>query len=561
MKKIILLILLFINIQLNAQTPSWSWAKSMDGININYITKTVIDSQNNIYMLGSFYYGINFQTISLTSNYSANYLTKFDPSGNVIWAKKIENAGVNNFTISFLKIDNNDNVLLGGYASLNTFSGNINYNDETDIYFEPTPNLGNLRYFSMKIDAATGSANWYDTDFGKSSLYSGDVDNSNNYYFFGDYNTSISIEGTLLESNTTSGTDFYILKKNNNNLIWAEPFNFNCSLLDPKIKIINNQNLFLVAKTYSEDFSFQNNSFHMGNTNIPKLIILKLDLNGNFISFNYYVDCPLVSNASSQDNFYIDEDGSIFLYGTFVDNTLQIGATTLNKIGTQDLYVSKFNANANLLWAKSIGVQNFELYADCFTTHNGNILIGTDFNPIGNFTINNATYVCNGGFTSLFIKLDTDFNYIWTKSITGIGTQYGNYPNTFTYNNQDDLIITGEYNCQNIIFDNFNLLDTNNTNSNFKSFYAKLDDSVLTTTDFNKNIVSLYPNPVKNKFNISGIENLKGSSYSITDASGRIIFNGTISDNSDYSFEVSNLKSGIYFFTTNNGFCQKFIKE
>ncbi|RAR75548.1 T9SS type A sorting domain-containing protein [Flavobacterium aciduliphilum] len=561
MKKIFLILLPFFTIYLNAQTPSWSWAKSMNGTDINYITKTVTDSQNNIYILGRFYLGINFQTISLTTNYSANYLTKFDPSGNVIWAKKIENGGVNNIIFSFLKIDINDNILMGGYASLNTFSGNINYNDETSIYFEPTPNLGNSRYFSMKIDATTGSADWYDTDFGKSSLYSGDIDNSNNYYFFGDYNVSISIEGTLLQSTTASGADFYILKKNNNNLIWAEPFNFNCILLDPKIKVINNQNLVLVAKTFSEDFSFQNNSFHMGNTNIPKLILLKLDLNGNFISFNYYVDCPFDSNASSQDNCYIDEDGSIFLYGTFIDNTLQIGSTTLNKIGTEDIYVSKFNSNANLLWAKSIGVQNFELNADCFITHNGNILIGSDFNPIGNFTINNSNYVCNGAFTSLFIKLDADFNYIWTKSATGIGNQNGNYPNTLTYNNQNEIIMTGVYNCENISFDNFNLLDTNSTNSYNKSFFAKLIDNNLTTTDFNKNLATMYPNPVNDNLSISGIENLKGTSYSITDTSGRIINNGIITDSSNYSFEVSNLKTGIYFFTTNNGFCQKFIKE
>ncbi len=561
MRKITLFILFIIIFKSNAQAPVWSWAKSINGANTNYINKTVIDSQNNTYILGSFYYNIDFQNISLTTNSNSNFLAKFDPLGNIVWAKKIENGGVNNFTTSFLKIDNNDNILLGGYASLSNFSGSIIYNNEMNIYFEPTPNFGFYRYFSMKIDSSSGSVDWYDTDFGKSSLYSGDLDSSNNNYFFGDYNTSISIEGTVLESTTPSGTDFYILKKNSNNLIWAKPFNFNCTLLDPIIKVINNQNLVLVAKTYSEDFSFQNNSFQMGNPNIPKLIILKLDLNGNFISFNYYIDCPLVTNASSQGNFHVDENGDVYLYGTFVDSNLQIGSTTLNKIGTEDIYVSKFNSNANLFWAKSIGVANFGFIFDCFTTHNGNILIGTDFNPSGNFTINNSNYICNGDFTSLFINLDTDFNFIWTKSTTGIGNQYGNYPNTLTYNNQDEIIITGAYNCQNISFDNFNLLDTNNTNSSFKSFIAKLNGAILTTNIFNRNIVSLYPNPVKEKFSISGIENLNGNSYTITDTSGRIINKGTISDNSNNSFEVSNLKTGIYFFTTNNGFCQKFIKE
>jgi hypothetical protein len=562
MKKITLLLFILISIQTKAQAPSWAWAKCSTNINSsNWPKKTVIDSQNNIYILGRFNNLMNFENITLYGTNDSRYLIKLNPLGNLIWAKKIEIGTVFNYEITFLKLDNNDKIILGGYVGLNTFSGSINYNDEVTINFEPTPNLGNQRYFSINLYPITGSVNWYDTDYGKSSLYSGDIDNLNNYYLFGEYRTSILVEGTQINSTTPSDTDFYILKKNNNNLSWIKPFNFYCIVDKPIVKVINNQNIIIVAKTYSENFAYQNNSVQMENPNVPKLIILKLDLEGNFISLNYINNYPDFQNASTEGDFHIDDFGNVFIYGTFVNNNIQIGTTTLNKIGAEDLYIAKFNSNAVFLMARNIGVQNISFFDDCLTTHNGNIIIGADFSPSGNMSINNTNYICNGGYTTLLINLDSNFNYNWTKTATGIGNQLGNNPSAINFNNQNDIIVSGVFDCQNIAFDNFNLLPLNTTSSGLNTFVAKLNNNNLSIDEFNSKSFTLYPNPVKDTFTISGVENLKGINYFITDTSGRIINKGTISDNSNFLIEVNNLKKGIYFFSTNNGYNQKFIKE
>lgn len=552
MKKIAFFLIFIYHINF-AQNPTWLWAKSAIGSFNNFPQQTIIDSNGNTYVLGNFSPDINFDSLSLNGYINAKYLCKLNSNGNFVWVKKIECA--TNYEINTLILDINQNILLSGNVGQSNSFSSIIYNDETAINFEPTPNLGLYRSFSTLINSETGSIIWSDTDYGKSKIYNGVFDNLNNYYFFGEFNTSLDIDGTILDSSTASGRDMYISKKNNNNLVWAKKLNFYTSLFTPKIKYLQNNQIEIVAITTSDTFNFENQSYLIGNEGSRKIIVLKIDLDGNLVDFDFF-DAFLELSNDLYTKFEIGDNGDIFLFGSFSDDTLTIGTTTLNKIGLEDLYISKINSNGQFLWANNLGIINKGLIMDCFENSDNKILVGTDFYPSGSLTINGNTYQCNGNTTSLIIEFDEFLNINWTQSATGIGTTGLNYPVSAKYNVNNEVNIIGGYTCQNILFTNFNLLNTDDTSTTTKTFFAKLSNTNLTNTSFDYKSFNIYPNPANDFINLNndGI-----NVVSIYDFTGKLIYYET--NNNIDKLDVRKLSKGIYILKINNKYSFKFIKS
>jgi hypothetical protein len=550
-KKLVLLLLLSFQIFFG-QDINWQWANSNNSVgpSHSFVTHTALDSDNNFYVVGYFWYELGFENLHLTSNNYAKFIAKYNSAGNIIWLKKL--VSTSDFDIIGLEIDNNNNVIINGNINLTYFTGNINFNDENNISFEATPNFGNYRHFSVKVNS-NGIILWSDTDFGKSTVYCSDIDSNNNYYSFGEYNASLVVEGTTLNS-LSGNKDFYLLKKNDNNLIWAKKFDFYVNYLSKsQLKITDNNEIVIIGETSVEDFYFQGFNYNMGNPNIRKLIIIKFDNDGNLISMNHILN-PLLNDSYSH-KYLINNQGFIYDYGTFTDNTLQVNSKILNKIGKEDLYVGKFDSSGNLISANNIGLLNTGFTFDKLIEKNNELYILTDFYPNSTININNTNHTCNGEFNTLILKLDNNFNFIWTKSTTGIGTTHGNFPNNLSISNNNEMFITGAYTCENIQFDNFNLLQTNNIGGYLKIFIAKLTDSSNLNGDINGNVY-IYPNPTSQtiKFNSTII-----SDFIIYDSNGKATKKGNLNLN-EQTIDINNLEKGIYALVINNS-TYRFIKN
>jgi len=87
-------------------------------------------------------------------------------------------------------------------------------------------------------------------------------------------------------------------------------------------------------------------------------------------------------------------------------------------------------------------------------------------------------------------------------------------------------------------------------------------ESTLNNEEFSSNTLSIYPNPATTFLNFQTKNDIAIDSISITDISGKQIFKST--NTIDYSIDVSNLSSGVYFVTfkaDNNSVTKKFIKQ
>src|SRR3989442_619271 len=100
MKKVIFFIICLTSINQYLDAQNWQWAKSAGGNGNDNTSAAVADAYGNIYVVGGFTSNqITFGTTSLTNSCVCSsdlFLVKYDPSGNVIWAKSAGGIGFEN---------------------------------------------------------------------------------------------------------------------------------------------------------------------------------------------------------------------------------------------------------------------------------------------------------------------------------------------------------------------------------------------------------------------------------------------------------------------------------
>jgi surface protein len=82
----------------------------------------------------------------------------------------------------------------------------------------------------------------------------------------------------------------------------------------------------------------------------------------------------------------------------------------------------------------------------------------------------------------------------------------------------------------------------------------------LSTEEFDRSSLKLYPNPVLSVLNVKANANISNQPYTITDTLGRIVLKGKL-NSGDTTINVEHLSKGIYYLKVANNKTSKFIKE
>lgn len=89
-----------------------------------------------------------------------------------------------------------------------------------------------------------------------------------------------------------------------------------------------------------------------------------------------------------------------------------------------------------------------------------------------------------------------------------------------------------------------------------KIYYSNL---ILSTSESQKKMFSIYPNPISDKLTISGAENI--SNYSILDASGKILLQNTLISTKNLEVDFQKFPAGVYYIKLNDKEIHKIIKK
>lgn len=149
--------------------------------------------------------------------------------------------------------------------------------------------------------------------------------------------------------------------------------------------------------------------------------ISKMDAAGNFIWAK--------ALGGEVKSLCLDASGNLCLSGTFygtVDFDPSAGIFNLTSMGSNDIYVAKYNSSGALIWAKAMGGiggdVGYSIVSDAvgntFTT--GTYSDTVDFNPgIGTYDIISDSL----SYDIFVLKLDASGNFVWAKSMGGSGTE------------------------------------------------------------------------------------------------------------------------------------------
>ena len=138
------------------------WIKQGEGVEDGRGFGVTSDSDDNIYITGWFFDEIEFGTSTLTNSSSTNlFLVKYDPSGNIEWAKNSEGSG--GMLGYGIDTDLNDNILLTGL-----FAG------APSISTQVLSPIGNTDIFTLKY-TPDGTFKWVRTGGGTMEDYSFDI--------------------------------------------------------------------------------------------------------------------------------------------------------------------------------------------------------------------------------------------------------------------------------------------------------------------------------------------------------------------------------------------------
>ncbi|MFN5309881.1 MAG: SBBP repeat-containing protein [Candidatus Kapaibacterium sp.] len=141
----------------------------------------------------------------------------------------------------------------------------------------------------------------------------------------------------------------------------------------------------------------------------------------------------------------VDGMGNVYTIGSFQNNVdFDPGpdTMTLTTVGFYDIYIQKFDAKGNFLWAKSCGGDTYNAGNSIAVDAAGNVYTTGYFQSTIDLDPGpeevNVTAV--GGSDIFILKLDTKGNFVWAKTFGGIGADVGN---AITVDAAGNVYVTG----------------------------------------------------------------------------------------------------------------------
>jgi hypothetical protein len=343
------------------------WAKSFGGINVDYSNSVSTDSNGNIIFCGSYSSPTcSFDGTVLNNQGSFDiFLTKLNPSGTILWTKNIGGSFFEvDATVKYLS--NGAVVLSGSFASQSLVLENTTLNSvgETDIFLAKFSSNGNVIW----AKSFGGS----DHDFNSQIS----IDNNDNIYQTGDF-TSLTMNIGTNSINNSGEYDAYICKfDTNGNELWSKSYGGPGFDYGNTITIDNNENIFTAFSYFSSSLSADNLSFT--NNGIGDILLMKLNTDGTII----WAQSIGGTDTETSTNIVTDPQGNLILSGYFSSQPFPVGSINLNNAGSNDIFIIKIDASSLTEIEDNASVE-FQLYpnpsSEAINIHINANSIGKDY--------------------------------------------------------------------------------------------------------------------------------------------------------------------------------------
>ena len=329
---------------------SLKWAKKIAFNAGSQTPSSIVFDGGDLIISGNYTDSINFGGTSFISDYGMFY-SKFDLNGDLLWAKNIPKTSSNTTLESV-------SAFSDGYYLNGRFRGTASF----DLGDYTSNNSSYTDVFLYKTDF-NGNGQWLRRSYGDDNAFTGTMaqDNYGNIYFTGLFNgTKLEVDSTdLLKANSViqnnDNSDIFVLKYNKNgNLIWNYGYGLDGTDWARDIKF--GDNVFYLTGYFSDTIIFEQDTLYSSSSSDRDAFIGAIDRDGNPL-IAVKLDDSDDGNESGM-TLSVDENDSVYWGGTFRSTTINIGDSTFTNPnpGKQAIYIAKGKAPLSAVFSKKQNV-------------------------------------------------------------------------------------------------------------------------------------------------------------------------------------------------------------
>ena len=368
------------------------WAKNLTGKSTKTIKNLGIDKQGNVYIIGTFYNKVDFNTSTevadtffMTSGefnggttiQADCFLSKYDKDGNFILAKSWGYKKSDFYATQSLAIDEENNIYIAGYL---TDTLDLGISEAQDLIIPQSGKDGIIYKISSE-----GVMLWKKHlpckgDFQTTEI-AVDEDGKSyvSFYFKDTLDLVPGNEAFKIISGDVEGTfkeDLGILKLDSDGTpLWVKTIGGAGVDKAEKIMVVNNAEL-LICGTFTDTVDFDPgvavNELKGRKTDI---FVLKLTKEGEYI---WAKNIGGNSNESTP-TMDVDGKGNIFVSGAFSNDIVIEEGDTLFSYKSADIFISKLTPKGNLSWVIKVGSVGSDAAGTIAADSDGNVYLTGKF--------------------------------------------------------------------------------------------------------------------------------------------------------------------------------------
>ena len=401
-----------------AQQPTWMWADKPEGEAFCHAMDT--DAAGNVYIAGFFTSNtITFGSFTLTGPGSNGrlFLVKYDPEGNVIWAKSADGCIYSNL-ISSIAVDDDGFI----YAA-----GSFNYDDIT-FGSVTLINSGSSDVFLVKFDP-DGNAIWAKDTGGHNfaSATSVKVNSSGDVYIAGSYSGNSITFGSVSLGGSENGFDAYDIflarYDSSGNVIWVKRAGGGASEYASAMCMDDSDRIYVSGEFASSSFTF--GSTTLIKSGIPgyystDVFLVAYDNSGNEL---WAKSAGGTLNEEIRSMALDTQNDCLYLVGNYKSDSLTFGSYVLKNAEPQveDIFLVKYNLSGDVIWAKSAGGTKKDIGNAVDLDYYGNTYM-TGVTESSLFSFGALSLPTPGPYQMFVVKHDTYGNPVWIKSTNNSGS-------------------------------------------------------------------------------------------------------------------------------------------
>jgi hypothetical protein len=511
------------------------WINSTGGDEWDCAYQIAIDETGNSYVIGHFNSTVDLDPGPIDNTVSTEgqrdiLVQKFDPFGNLIWAKTI--GSNDSEEAKSIVIGNSGNIYItGDFQATLDFDPGIGISDLTP--------QGITDVFVWKIDSA-GNHIWAKSFTGGSSYNGGSIaaDSDENIYVTGYFFDSTDFDpgpANFYLASNGSGDIFIEKMDSSGNFIWAKAIGSTYYDQGYGIEVDEANNVY-VSGRFRGTVDFDPSALGIYNLIAPSsqdAFTVKLNEDGDFI----WAESSAAGISDVLHSIVTDGSGNLYSCGSFDPGSFP---------DIPDMYIEKRDTSGTILWSLFFGAGAYDQCVSLAIDDQDNIYITGSYGETVDFESGpESTLLTSTASNDIFVlKIDPFGNMHWAKT-TASNTSV-NIGQSIVIGPDGSIFLTGQYRgTTNFDFGGNNHALTSMGDADI--FVLKMSaQSGLAENEEPQNVL-IYPNPATETLNILTTEVL--TEISIFDIHGKMVL--TFSRNLAY-IDISGLESGIYFVQTSS---------